>query len=328
MREVRKYSGLEDYLERENKILFQEIKNWMHLEAYDYNTYWYSMKAFKYFTEHRYDPSECIRAIRLYATCNSISEAYDLGKKLVKEFKYAFRNYEEWFTDAPRFKYIADLIHKYHVSLMIAIISSDDLDNSYYITGIYNLDDRLTKFDPIDDMDEDVKAAFRANSMSADERLRLYQAIMNVLMNRIDIDEQNRLIDASNLDANSNNVYALYTKFMNNYVRGIAYDVENEEIFRSRVLSITDRRIYLEYSMAIEFCIQVYLLGLKNEFMDYMWSIATHYVKDDMFAHHPNASDVKVPVMTPDGIGYKSLNWSLPQERPRVEIYQSKDKSE
>ena len=146
MREVRKYSGLEDYLERENKILFQEIKNWMRLEAYDYNTYWYFMKAFNYFTKHRYDPIECIRTIRLYATCNSISEAYDLGKKLVKEFKYAFRNYEEWFTDAPRFKYIADLIYKYHVSLMTTIIDSDDLDNSYillefiiWMTGLRNL---------------------------------------------------------------------------------------------------------------------------------------------------------------------------------------------
>lgn len=321
MRELKKYASPEDYLACENQILYQDVENWMHSEAYDYNTCWYSMGAFKYFKEHCYEPDECIRAIRMYSSFKSIMDAYDLGKKLVKEFKYAFRVYEDQFADTPRFKYIADLMYKYHVSLMTTIIDSIDWDNSYYITGVYDLNTRYSNFNPN-------KLVVGSGAMTEDEKLRLYQAIMNVLMNRVDIDEQNKLIDTSNLDIDSNKVYMLYDKFMHLYVLGIAYDVENDEIFHHRVISITDRRIYLEYDMAIEFCIQVYLLGLKTEFMDYMWSIATHYVKDDMLAHHPNASDVKVPVMTPDGIGYKSLNWSLPRERPIVESANTEDKSE
>ena len=321
MREFKKYASPDDYLMHVNQILYQEVENWMRSEAYDYNTCWYSMNAFKYFKEHRYEPEECIRAIRMYASFQSIMDAYDLGKKLVDEFRYVFRVYEDQFDDAPRFSYIANLMHKYHVSLMSAIVNSDDWDNSYYITGVCDLNKRYSNFYPD-------KLTIGSGAMTEDEKLRLYQAIMNVLMNRVDIDEQNRLIDASNLDIDSNKVYAAYDKFMHFYVLGIAYDVENDKIFQHRVLSITDRRIYLEYDMAIEFCIQVYLLGLKTEFMDYVWSFATHFVKDDMLAHHPNASDVKIPVMTPDGISYDSVHWSLPREKPEVDPANTEDKSE
>lgn len=321
MREFKKYTSPEHYLMQVNQILYQEVENWMRSEAYDYNTCWYSMEAFKYFKEHQYEPEECIRAIRMYASFKSIMDAYDLGKKLIDEFRLTFRGYEDQFADAPRFSYITNLLHKYHVYLMSAIVNSNDWDNSYYITGICDLNKRYSNL-------YHNEITIGSGAMTEDEKLRLYQAIMNVLMNRVDIDEQDKFIDTSNLDINSNKVYAAYDKFIRIYVLGIAYDVENDKIFQHRVLSITDRRIYLEYDMAIEFCIQVYLLGLKTEFMDYVWSIATHYVKDDMLAHHPNASDVKIPVMTPDGISYDSVHWSLPREKPRVDSTNTEDKSE
>ena len=318
MREFKKYASPKDYLMQVNQILYQEVENWMHSEAYDYNTCWYSMGAFKYFKEHQYEPEECIRAIRMYASFKSIMDAYDLGKKLVDEFGYVFRVYEDQFADAPRFSYIANLMHKYHICPMSAIVNSNDWDNSYYITGICDLNKRYSNL-------YHNEIIIGSGAMTEDEKLRLYQAMMNVLLNRVNDEEQDKLIGQPVL---SNRVYAEYNKFLNYCVYGLAYDVENEEVFRLRVLSLTDRKIYMQYNTAIEFCIQVYLLGLKTEFMDYMWSIATHYVKDDMLAHHPNASDVKIPVMTPDGISYNSVYWSLPREKPRVDSTNTKDKFE
>ena len=318
MREFKKYASPKNYLMQVNQILYQEVENWMRSEAYDYNTCWYSMETFKYFKEHQYEPEECIRAIRMYASFKSIMDAYDLGKKLVDEFGYVFRVYEDQFADAPRFSYIANLMHKYHICPMSAIVNSNDWDNSYYITGIYDLNKRYSNL-------YHNEITIGSGAMTEDEKLRLYQAMMNVLLNRVNDEEQDKLIGQPVL---SNRVYAEYNKFLNYCVYGLAYDVENEEVFRLRVLSLTDRKIYMQYNTAIEFCIQVYLLGLKTEFMDYVWSIATHYVKDDMLAHHPNASDVKIPVMTPDGISYNSVYWSLPREKPRVDSTNTKDKSE
>lgn len=56
MREFKKYTSAMDYLMDRNLILYQEVQEWMHLAAYDYNTTWYSMKAFQYFKK------KCIRS--------------------------------------------------------------------------------------------------------------------------------------------------------------------------------------------------------------------------------------------------------------------------
>ena len=129
MRELRKYADAKDYLMKRNQILYQEVKEWMHLAAFEYNTGWYSMKAFRYFKKNASNPDENIRSIRLYATSESIPRAYRLGKKLIEEMYFQITGSCE-FAD-KQLDYIAKLIKKYHVGNMTLRVSfSDDEINT------------------------------------------------------------------------------------------------------------------------------------------------------------------------------------------------------
>ena len=309
MREFKKYTNAMDYLLERNRILYQEVKDWMHLTAYEYNTTWYSMKAFQYFKKNAFDPDENIRSIRMYARSESIRTAYSLGKKLVKELNFQICESSE-FADGY-FKYIGKLIKKYHIATMTHIVSIKDHNAPYYVTGIRRSDDRILKFDPtVARTSKEKKAAFISNSLTEDEKRRLYQAMMNVLLNRMNDEEQDKLIGQPVL---TNRVYAEYDRFLNYCVYGLAYDVENEEVFRLRVLSITDRKIYMQYNTAVEFCIQVYLLGLKTEFNEYVWSIPAHYAMTDTLVQRSDPKEVKIARIGKDSfVVHEPLYWALP----------------
>ena len=210
MREFKKYTNAMDYLMERNRILYQEVKDWMHLTAYEYNTTWYSMKAFQYFKKNAFDPDEDIRSIRMYANSESIRTAYTLGKKLIKELHFQICESSE-FSDG--LNYIGYLIKKYHIAHMTHIVSIKDANNPYYITGIRRPDDRILKFDPtVTKMNKEKKAAFISNSLTEEEKRRLYQAMMNVLLNRMNDGAQDALIGQPVL---SNRVYAEYDRFLN-----------------------------------------------------------------------------------------------------------------
>ena len=311
MREFEKYTNAMDYLMTKNLILYQEVKDWMHVTAYEYNTTWYSMKAFQYFKKNAFDPDENIRSIRMYAISESIRTAYALGKKLVKELNFQTAESSD-FADG-HFKYIGKLIKKYHITHMTHIVSIKDANNPYYITGIHSRrpDDRILKFDPtVARMSKEKKAAFTSNSLTEEEKRRLYQAMMNILLNRVNDEEQDKLIGQPVL---TNRVYAEYDKFLNYCVYGLAYDVENEEVFRLHVLSITDRKIYMQYNAAVEFFIQVYLLGLKTEFNEYVWSIPTYYAMTDTLVQRSDPKEVTIPLMGKgSSIMHTPLYWALP----------------
>lgn len=311
MREFKKYTSAMDYLMERNGILYQEVKDWMHLTAYEYNTTWYSMKAFQHFKKNAFDPDEDIRSIRMYADSESIQTAYALGKKLVKELNFQIIESSE-FADGY-FKYIGYLIKKYHIAIMTHIVSIKDHNAPYYVTGIRRPEDRIMKFEPtVAKMNKEKQAAFTSNSLTEEEKRRLYQAMMNVLLNRVNDEEQDKLIGQPVL---SNRVYAEYNKFLNYCVYGLAYDVENEEVFRLRVLSLTDRKIYMQYNTAIEFCIQVYLLGLKTEFNEYVWSIPTYYAMTDTLVQRSDPKEVTIPLMGKgSSIMHAPLHWALPKE--------------
>lgn len=244
----------------------------------------------------------------MYAPSESIQTAYALGKELIKELEFQICESSE-FSDG--LNYIGYLIKKYHIGNMTRILCRKDAINLYYITGIRRPEDRIMKFDPtVAKMDKEKQAAFTSNSLTEEEKRRLYQAMMNVLLNRVNDEEQDKLVGQPIL---SNRVYGAYEKFLNFYVYGISYDVENEKVFRIRIINITDRRIYLEYSTAVEFCIQVYLLGLKTEFNDYVWNIPTSYAMDDMLAHHPDPKEVKIARIGKDSsVIREPLYWALP----------------
>ena len=308
MREFKKYTNAMDYLMERNRILYQEVKDWMHLTAYEYNTTWYSMKAFQYFKKNAFDPDEDIRSIRMYANSESIRTAYTLGKKLIKELHFQICESSE-FSDG--LNYIGYLIKKYHIANMTHIVSIKDHNAPYYVTGIRRPDDRILKFDPtVARTGKEKKAAFISNSLTEEEKRRLYQAMMNVLLNRMNDEEQDKLIGQPVL---TNRVYAEYDKFLNYCVYGLAYDVENEEVFRLRVLSITDRKIYMQYNAAVEFCIQVYLLGLKTEFNEYVWSIPAHYAMTDTLVQRSDPKEVKIARIGKDSfVVHEPLYWALP----------------
>lgn len=312
MREFKTYKNANDYLMNRNQILHQKVKEWMHVTAYEYNTTWYSMGAFRYFKKYAFIPDENIRSIRMYAMSESIRTAYALGKELIKELEFQICGFSE-FTDG-QFSYIGRLIKKYHIGNMTRILSHKDANNLYYITGIRRPEDRIMKFDPtVAKMNKEKQAAFTSNSLTDEEKRRLYQAMMNVLLNRVNDEEQDVLIGQPVLN---NLVYSAYEKFLNQYVCGISYDIENEEVFRLRVISITDRRIYLQYNTAIEFCIQVYLLGLKTEFNEYVWNMATSYAMSDMLAQHLNPEEVKIPrIGKGSSVVREPLYWALPDVR-------------
>lgn len=314
MREqLKTYKNANDYLMERNQILHQKVKEWMQVAAYEYNTTWYSMSAFRYFKKNALDPDESIRSIRMYAMSESIRTAYALGKELIKVLEFQICESPE-FSDG-QFSYIGRLIKKYHIGNMTRILSLKD-NNPYYITGIYRPGDRIMKFDPtFAKMSKEKRAAFTSNSLTDEEKHRLYQAMMNVLLNHVNDEVQDILIGQP---ASSNCVYALYEKFLNQYVCGISYDVENEKAFRLRVLSITDRRIYLQYNAAIEFCIQVYLLGLKTEFNEYVWNIATSYAMSEMLAKHLDPEEVKIARIGKGSfIIHEPLYWALPDVRDK-----------
>ena len=308
MREFKKYTNAMDYLMERNQILHQKVKEWMRITAYEYNAFWYYTDAFHYFKKNAFDSDEDIRSIRMYANFESIRTAYTLGKELIKELEFQICDSPE-FSD--RLNYIGYLIKKYHIGNMTRILCHKDHNASCYVTGIYRPEDRIMKFDPtVAKMDKEKQAAFTSNSLTEEEKHRLYQAMMNVLLNRVNDEEQDKLIGQPVL---SNRVYGAYEKFLNFYVYGISYDVENERVFRIRILNITDRRIYLEYSTAIEFCIQVYLLGLKTEFNEYVWNIPTSYAMNDMLAHHPDPKEVKISrIGKGHSIIHEPLYWALP----------------
>lgn len=309
MRKFKTYKNANDYLMEKNQILHQKVKEWMHVTAYEYNTTWYSMKAFNHFKKNALDPDESIRSIRMYAMSESIRTAYTLGKELVKELEFQICESPEFSNG--QFSYIGRLIKKYHIGNMTRILNHKDSNNLYYITGIRRPEDRIMKFDPtVAKMSKEKRAAFTSNSLTDEEKRCLYLAMMNVLLNRMNDGAQDVLIGQPVL---SNRVYTLYEKFLNQYVCGISYDVENEEVFRIRVLSITDRRIYLQYTTAIEFCIQVYLLGLKMEFNEYVWNIATSYAMNDMLAQHLDPKEVKISRIGKDSsVIHEPLYWALP----------------
>ena len=309
MREFKKYTSAMDYLMDRNLILYQEVQEWMHLAAYDYNTTWYSMKAFQYFKKNAFDPDEIIRSIRMYAISKSIRTAYTLGKKLVKELNFQICESSD-FADGY-FKYIGYLIKKYHITSMTHIVSIKDHNVPYYVTGIRRSDDRILKFDPtVARTSKEKKAAFISNSLTEEEKRRLYQAMMNVLLNRMNDEAQDVLIGQPVF---TNRVYAEYDRFLNYCVYGLAYDVENEEVFRLRVLSITDRKIYMQYNTAVEFCIQVYLLGLKTEFNEYVWSIPAHYAMTDTLVQRSDPKEVKIARIGKDSfVVHEPLYWALP----------------
>lgn len=313
MREFKTYKNANDYLMERNQILHQKVKEWMHITAYEYNTTWYSMSAFRYFKKNALDPDESIRSIRMYAMSESIRTAYTLGKELIKELEFQICESPE-FSDG-QFSYIGRLIKKYHIGNMTRILSFKD-NNPYYITGIQRSGDRIMKFDPtFAKMSKEKRAAYTSNSLTDEEKHDLYQAMMNVLLYHATDEVQDILIGQP---ASSNRVYALYEKFLNQYVCGISYDVENEKVFRLRVLSITDRRIYLQYNTAIEFCIQVYLLGLKTEFNEYVWNIATSYAMSDMLAKHLDPKEVKIARIGKGSvIIHEPLYWALPDVRDK-----------
>ena len=299
MREFKKYTNAMDFL----------MERWMHLTAYEYNTTWYSMKAFQYFKKNAFDPDENIRSIRMYARSESIRTAYTLGKKLVKELEFQICESSD-FADGY-FKYISKLIKKYHIAHMTHIVSIKDHNVPYYVTGIRRPDDRILKFDPtVAGASKEKKAAFISNSLTEEEKRRLYQAMMNVLLNRMNDGAQDALIGQPVL---TNRVYAEYDRFLNYCVYGLAYDVENEEVFRLRVLSITDRKIYMQYNTAVEFCIQVYLLGLKTEFNEYVWSIPAHYAMTDTLVQRSDPKEVKIARIGKDSfVVHEPLYWALP----------------
>ena len=308
VREFRKYASAMDYLMERNQILYQKVKEWMRITAYEYNAFWYFTDAFDHFKKNAFDPDEDIRSIRMYANFESIRTAYTLGKELIKELEYQICNSSE---SSDGLNYIGYLIKKYHIGNMTRILHHKDDNNLCYVTGIRRPEERIMKFDPtVAKMDKEKQAALTSNSLTEEEKRRLYQAMMNVLLNRVNDEEQDKLIGQPAL---SNRVYGAYEKFLIQYVCGISYDVENEKVFRNRIINITDRRIYLEYNTAIEFCIQVYLLGLKTEFNEYVWNIATSYAMDDMLAHHPDPKDVKI---SRPGKGssviHEPLYWALP----------------
>ena len=309
MREFKKYTSAMEYLMERNLILYQEVQEWMHLAAYDYNTTWYSMKAFQYFKKNAFDPDEIIRSIRMYARSESIRTAYSLGKKLVKELNFQICESSE-FADGY-FKYIGKLIKKYHIATMTHIVSIKDHNAPYYVTGIRRSDDRILKFDPtVARTSKEKKAAFISNSLTEEEKRRLHQAMMNVLLNRMNDEAQDVLIGQPVL---TNRVYAEYDRFLNYCVYGLSYDVENEEVFRLRVLSITDRKIYMQYNTAVEFCIQVYLLGLKTEFNEYVWSIPAHYAMTDTLVQRSDPKEVKIARIGKDSfVVHEPLYWALP----------------
>lgn len=311
MRELKTYKNADDYLMERNQILHQKVKEWMQITAYEYNATWYSMKAFKHFKKNAFDPDENIRSIRMYAISESIRTAYALGKELIKALEFQICNFSE-FSDG-QFSYIGNLIKKYHIGNMTRILGFKDANNPYYITGIRRPEERIMAFDPtVAKMSKEKQAAFTSDSLTDGEKRRLYQAMINVLMNRVNDDEQDALIGRPVL---TNRVYTAYERFLNQYVCGISYDAENEEVFRLRVINITDRRIYLQYNTAIEFCIQVYLLGLKTEFNEYVWNIATSYVMDDMLAQ-PDPEEVKISRIDKDSsIVREPLYWALPDIR-------------
>ena len=308
MREFKKYTNAMDYLMERNRILYQEVKEWMYLTAYEYNTTWYSMKAFQYFKKNAFDPDEDIRSIRMYANSESIRTAYTLGKKLVKELNFQICESSE-FSDG--LNYIGYLIKKYHIAHMTHIVNIKDHNVPYYVTGIRRPDDRILKFDPtVAGASKEKKAAFISNSLTEEEKRRLYQAMMNVLLNRMNDEAQDVLIGQPVL---TNRVYAEYDRFLNYCVYGLAYDVENEEVFRLRVLSITDRKIYMQYNTAVEFCIQVYLLGLKTEFNEYVWSIPAHYAMTDTLVQRSDPKEVKIARIGKDSfVVHEPLYWALP----------------
>lgn len=312
MREFKKYKDANDYLMERNQILHQKVKEWMQITAYEYNTTWYSMGAFRYFKKNTSDPDEDIRSIRMYAISESIRTAYTLGKELVRELEFRICEFSD-FLDG-QFSYIGYLIKKYHIGNMTRILIHKDANNPYYITGIRRPEDRIMKFDPtVAKMSKEKQAAFTSNSLTEEEKHCLYQAMMNVLLNHVNDEEQDALIGQPVL---SNRVYNAYEKFLNQYVCGISYDVENEKVFRLHIINITDRRIYLQYNTAIEFCIQVYLLGLKTEFIEYIWNMAASYVMSDMFAQHINPEEVKIPRIGKDSsIIHEPLYWALPDVR-------------
>lgn len=309
MREFKKYTNAMDFLMERNLILYQKVKEWMHLTAYEYNTTWYSMNAFQYFKKNAFDPDEDIRSIRMYARSESIRTAYTLGKKLIKELEFQICESSD-FADGY-FKYIGYLIKKYHIAHMTHIVSIKDHNVPYYVTGIRRLDDRILKFDPtVAGASKEKKAAFISNSLTEEEKRRLYQAMMNVLLNRMNDEAQDVLIGQPVL---TNRVYAEYDRFLNYCVYGLAYDVENEEVFRLRVLSITDRKIYMQYNTAVEFCIQVYLLGLKTEFNEYVWSIPAHYAMTDTLIQRSDPKEVKIARIGKDSfVIHEPLYWALP----------------
>ena len=308
MRELKKYTNAMDYLMERNRILYQEVKDWMHLTAYEYNTTWYSMKAFQYFKKNAFDPDEDIRSIRMYANSESIRTAYSLGKKLIKELNFQICESSEF---SGGLNYIGYLIKKYHIANMTHIVSIKDHNAPYYVTGIRRPDDRILKFDPtVQNTSKEKKAAFISNSLTEEEKRRLYQAMMNVLLNRMNDEAQDVLIGQPVF---TNRVYAEYDRFLNYCVYGLAYDVENEEVFRLRVLSITDRKIYMQYNAAVEFCIQVYLLGLKTEFNEYVWSIPAHYAMTDTLVQRSDPKEVKIARIGKDSfVVHEPLYWALP----------------
>ena len=308
MRDFKKYTNTMDYLMERNRILYQEVKDWMHLTAYEYNATWYSMEAFQYFKKNAFDPDEDIRSIRMYANSESIRTAYTLGKELVKELNFQICESSE-FSDG--LNYIGYLIKKYHIANMTHVVSIKDHNVPYYVTGILRSDDRILKFDPtVASTSKEKKAAFTSNSLTDEEKRRLYQAMMNVLLNRMNDEEQDKLIGQPVL---TNRVYAEYDRFLNYCVYGLAYDVENEEVFRLRVLSITDRKIYMQYNTAVEFCIQVYLLGLKTEFNEYVWSIPAHYAMTDTLVQRSDPKEVKIARIGKDSfVVHEPLYWALP----------------
>ena len=308
MREFKKYTSAMEYLMERNLILYQEVQEWMHLTAYEYNTTWYSMKAFQYFKKNAFDPDEDIRSIRMYANSESIRTAYSLGKKLIKELNFQICESSEF---SGGLNYIGYLIKKYHIANMTHIVSIKDHNAPYYVTGIRRPDDRILKFDPtVQNTSKEKKAAFISNSLTEEEKRRLYQAMMNVLLNRMNDEAQDVLIGQPVL---TNRVYAEYDRFLNYCVYGLSYDVENEEVFRLRVLSITDRKIYMQYNTAVEFCIQVYLLGLKTEFNEYVWSIPAHYAMTDTLVQRSDPKEVKIARIGKDSfVVHEPLYWALP----------------
>ena len=308
MREFKKYTSAMDYLMERNQILHQKVKEWMRITAYEYNTAWYSMKAFQYFKKHAFDPDEDIRSIRMYANSESIRTAYTLGKELIKELEFQICESSE-FSDG--LNYIGYLIKKYHIGNMTRFLIHKDANNLYYITGIRRPEDRIMKFDPtVAKMNKEKQAVFTSNSLTEEEKRRLYQAMINVLLNRVNDEAQDVLIGHPIL---TNRVYVEYDKFLYYYVYGLAYDVENEEVFRLRVLSITDRKIYMQYNTAVEFCIQVYLLGLKTEFNEYVWSIPTHYAMTDTLVQRSDPKEVKIARIGKDSfVVHEPIYWALP----------------